>query len=113
MLVESWIMLAALDREVERDLETMFVRCRDEGPQIPNRGEFGMDRVVPALGRADRIGAARIVRARGRAIVVAFAIGSADRGIGGRESASKPRSRIPSRRRITSAKVPSRIGSAK
>jgi hypothetical protein len=54
----------ALDREVERDLEPVLARRRDEPAEIVERSELGMDRVMTALVAADRIRAAVIVRDR-------------------------------------------------
>jgi hypothetical protein len=69
----------ALNREVERDLQSILARCRNEGAEIIQRTELGMDRVVPALMAADRIGAARIARRRGQRIVAAFPVLPSDR----------------------------------
>ena len=54
MLLQPGMVGAALDREVERDLEPVVVRGGDEGAEVIERAELGMDRVVPALRSADR-----------------------------------------------------------
>ncbi len=69
----------ALDREVDRDLEAVVARGGDERGEILERPELGMDRVVAAVRRADRIGAADVVRLGGQRVVGALAVGRADR----------------------------------
>ena len=69
----------ALDREVERDLQPVLVRCRDEPAEIVERAELRMDRVVPALLAADRVGAAEIAGRRRQRVVAALAVLLADR----------------------------------
>jgi hypothetical protein len=69
----------ALDREVERDLQTVRLRRLDQPGEILERSQLGMDGVVPAFRRADRIGAARIVGRRRQRVVLALAVGPADR----------------------------------
>ena len=54
----------ALDGEIERDLQPVRRAGGDQAAEVVERAELGMERVVPALGAADRIGAAGIVRRR-------------------------------------------------
>ena len=58
MLLQPRMIGRALDREVERDLQPVLARRRDEAAEIVERAELGMDRVVAALVAADRIRAA-------------------------------------------------------
>ena len=59
----------------------MPLRARrlDAAAEIRQRAELGMDRLVAALGRADRPRAARIARPRVERVVAALALGGADR----------------------------------
>ena len=69
----------ALVGDVERDLEPVLGGGADEVPEVLDRAELRVDRRVAALGRADRPGAARVVRAGDRAVVGALAEAPADR----------------------------------
>ena len=66
------------------------LRCRapglgDEAVEVVQRAQFGEDRLVSALGRADRPGAAGIVGARRSGIVVAALAEAAADGMNGRQ----------------------------
>ena len=74
MLLDPGMVGRALDREVERDLEPVGVRRLDQAVEVVERAELGMERVVAALGAADRIGAAGIVRPRRQRVVAALAV---------------------------------------
>jgi hypothetical protein len=65
----------ALDREVERDFQS--VRCSriPQSAKILDRAERGMDRVMAAFAAADGVRAAEIVCSRADGIVTTFAIG--------------------------------------
>ena len=64
MLLQPGMIRRALDGEVERHLHVEAAAGVDEAAEIVERAELGMHRVVAALPAADRVGAARIVRAR-------------------------------------------------
>src|SRR4029453_7950376 len=68
----------ALEREIERDLDSVPVRRRDEPAKVVERSETRMDRGVPALFRPDRPRAAEVVRIRGERVVPALALRAAD-----------------------------------
>ena len=53
-----------LDREVQRDLQALCGRGGDEPVEVGEAAERGVDRIMPAIGRADRIGAADVVGPR-------------------------------------------------
>ena len=56
----------------------------DQPSKVVERAELRVHGIVPALGRADGVGAARIVGRRSERIVAPFAVGAADR-VDGRE----------------------------
>ena len=70
----------ALQRQVQRDLQA---RARaaggDEAAEVGRRTQLGVDRVVPALGRADRPRRADVVGPGGQRVVAALAVDPADR----------------------------------
>src|SRR5581483_10549664 len=68
----------ALDREVERDLESELLRTRDEPVEVVDRPELRRDGVVTALLCADRPRAPRIALLRGQRVVAALAAGAPD-----------------------------------
>ena len=84
MRLEPRVIGRALDREVEGDLEAVLARRALEPAEIVDGAERRMDRIVPALGGADRVGTAEVAGLRPQAVVAAFAIGGADR-VNGRE----------------------------
>ena len=69
----------ALDREVEGDLESRVFRRSDHRVEFGPRAELGGDRVVSALGRADRPRRPRIVGTCDERVVRALAIRRPDR----------------------------------
>ena len=79
MILQPRMIGRALDREVERDLQPVLARRRDEAAEVGERAELRMDRVVPAFVAADRIGAAGIVRRGGERVVAALAVLFPDR----------------------------------
>ena len=79
MLLQPGMVGRALDGEIERDLQAVFARRGDQAAKILERAERRMNRVVPAFGAADGIGAAGIVRAGASGVVAALAVGRADR----------------------------------
>ena len=78
VLAQPWMIGRALDREIERDLQPVLVRCRYEPAEILQCAELRMDRIVPALVAADRIRAAVIARPRRQRVVAALAVLLAD-----------------------------------
>ena len=79
MLLEPGMVGRALHGEVERDLHVRAAAGLDQAAEIVERAELRMDRVVAALPAADRVEAAGIVRAGLERIVLALAVGLADR----------------------------------
>ena len=62
MLLDPRVVGRGVDGEVERDLQPVLARRRHQPGEVLERAELGMDGVVAALGRADGVGAAGIVR---------------------------------------------------
>ena len=56
MLRQPGMIRRALHGEIERDLEAVFEAGRDQRAEILDGAELGMQRIVPAFGRSDRIG---------------------------------------------------------
>ncbi len=79
MLLEPRVIGRALDREIDRDLETMIARGGDQRGEIVESAELRVDRVVAAVRRADRIRAADVVRRGRQRVVRPLAVGAADR----------------------------------
>src|SRR5262249_7950805 len=79
MLGEPRMVGRALQREVERDLEPVFGRGRDEVLQFGDRAELGGDGVVPAFLRADRPRASGVARRRFERVVPPLPERGADR----------------------------------
>ncbi len=69
----------ALQGEVERDLHAELACAGDEGVEVLQGAEVRVDRVVAALGGADRPGDAGIAGAGDEGVVGALAEGAADR----------------------------------
>ena len=68
----------ALEREVHRHLHAEGARLGDEGVEVRERAEVGVDRVVAAVGRADRVGAAGVLGAGVEGVVRSLLGGLAD-----------------------------------
>ena len=79
MLAHPRMVGRALDREIERHLDTERRGGADETAEIRKRAELRVDCAMAALRRTDRIGAARIAWLRNGAVVLAFAVDPADR----------------------------------
>ena len=69
----------ALEGDVEGDLEAVAPGGADEDVEVVEGAEVGVDRVVAAVGRADGVGAARVVGPGVQGVVAALARGRADR----------------------------------
>ena len=69
----------ALDGEIERQFHAVRRRGVAQPAEIVERAEARVDRVMSALGAADRVGAARIAGFGMRRIVAALAVGPPDR----------------------------------
>ena len=70
----------ALQRQVHRDLQARpRAAASTNAPEVLQRAEFGMDRVVAALGRADRPRRADVGRPGDQRVVAALAVDPADR----------------------------------
>ncbi len=74
----------ALQGEIDGDLEAVLRGGGDEGLEIGNGSQVGMHGLVPALGRADRPWAARVVWPGVERVVRAFAVHATD-GVDGRQ----------------------------
>src|SRR6516164_666727 len=79
MLAHPWVVGRTLDREIQGYLDPERAGSTHEAAEIRERAEFGVDRAVAALRRADRIGAAGIARLRDGAVVLALAVDAANR----------------------------------
>ena len=66
MLGHPRVVGRGLQREVERDLQAELAAAAHEARRSRERAQVGVDRVVPAVGGADRPRRARVVRAGGR-----------------------------------------------
>ncbi len=53
----------ALDREIDRDLQPVLVRLLHQPPEVLERAELRMQRIVAAIVRADRVDGAEIAGA--------------------------------------------------
>ena len=69
MLADVGMVGRALEGDVQRDLEAELARARDQAVEVVERAELGMDRLVPALGRADGPGAAGVAGSGGQRVV--------------------------------------------
>src|SRR4029077_21031224 len=69
----------SLNRKIQRNLEAIVMRGAYHPAEVIQRTELGMDRRVPALFRADRVRASRIIRRGRQAVVAPLAVGTADR----------------------------------
>src|SRR5581483_6995127 len=79
VLLQQGMVGRALDREVERDLDAVLLRVRDEAPEFLLRAELGMDGVVTALLGADRPRAAGVALLRPLGVVASLAVRVPDR----------------------------------
>ena len=52
-----------LEGNIQRNVDTVFTRLREEAPKVLQRAELWMNRLVSPLRRANPPGAARIIRA--------------------------------------------------
>ena len=73
----------ALDRQVERDLDARLPAGRDHRVEVLPRPELGMDRLVAALGAADRPRASGIAFLRDERVVPTLPVRRPDRVHGG------------------------------
>ena len=64
--------------DVEGDFQAVPLGGVHHPPEVVHRSQFGMDRLVAPVLRADRVGAADIVLARRQRVVAALAVGLAD-----------------------------------
>jgi hypothetical protein len=69
----------ALEGDVEGDVDSPLSRFLHQLVEVFKRAEGGKDRLVSALFRADRPGAADLARLRAHRVVLALAPGRADR----------------------------------
>src|SRR5581483_7923178 len=79
MLLEPRMIRGALNGKVEGDLEPMHRRRLAQLVEILERAKLRMNRVMPALFRANRIRAAGLTRLGLGAVVATLAVDAADR----------------------------------
>ena len=79
MLLHVGMVRRALEGDVQGDLDLHLARLAHQPPEILQRAEFRMDRLVPAFRRADRPGAARLAGLAVRIVVLPFAKRAPDR----------------------------------
>ena len=79
MLPEPRVVGRGLQREVERELHPVRAQRLDEAGEIVLVPERRVDRVVAALGGADRPGAAHVARGGPFGVVPPLAVRDADR----------------------------------
>ena len=72
MVLKPRMVWRTLDREVESDLEAIVARGGNKAAEILQRAELRVDRIVPSLGRSNRVRTANILRARGQRVVAAL-----------------------------------------
>ena len=80
MLLQPRVVGRALDREVERDLDPRAPRGGDHRVEVVPRAELRVDRVVAALGRADRPRRTDVARLGACGVVAALAVRDARSG---------------------------------
>ena len=68
-----------VERDVERDVHPVLARGRAQRAHVVERAELGVHGVVAALGGADRVRGARVVRPGGERVVAALAVLAPDR----------------------------------
>jgi hypothetical protein len=73
------VVRGGLERDVERDLDAELACAGHEVVEVVEAAEVGVDRVVPAVGRADAVRRARVALERRERVVAALAVGQADR----------------------------------
>ena len=78
VLLHPRVVGGALQGDVHRHLEAELLRPGDEGVEVLDRAEIGVDRVVAARGRADRVRGAGVARLRLQGVVAPLAEGGAD-----------------------------------
>ncbi len=79
MLLEPGVVGRALDREVYRQLQPVLGRGLAQVPEILQRAQLGVQRVVAAFLGADRVGAARVAGRGAERVVAALAVRVPDR----------------------------------
>ena len=79
MLAQPRVIGCALDREIEREFDPVSRGGVAQPAEIVKRAEGRMDRVVPTLGAADRVGTSRIIRSGMGRIVATLAVRPPDR----------------------------------
>ncbi|MNN48248.1 hypothetical protein D3C81_1627190 [compost metagenome] len=84
VLLEPWMVLGALDGKIQGDFQAMGRSGRHQSAEVFAAAQLRVNRLVPALLAANRIGAARIIGAGGEGIVRAFAV-AAPNGVNRRE----------------------------
>src|SRR5262245_46727862 len=79
MLNKPGVVGRALDREVQRDLQSVRAAGSHQALEIIERPQVGMDRIVAALSRADSVEAAGIPGLTAERIIATLAVRTADR----------------------------------
>ncbi|MNS47361.1 hypothetical protein D3C72_798880 [compost metagenome] len=79
VLLEPWVVLGALDGEVEGDFQAVGRSGRHQSPEVFASPQLLVNRLVAALLATDRIGTARIIGACRQRVVRALAVTAPDR----------------------------------
>ncbi len=79
VLAHPGVVRGSLECEVECDFEAGSVCRANEGAEVGRRSQVRVDRVVTALGGADRIWGSGITRLRCEGVVAPLAVGGSDR----------------------------------
>ena len=106
MLLEPRMVERALHREVERDLHVVLAAGIDQPAEVLERAQLRIHRVMAAVLVADRVEAAGIVGPGVERIVLALAVGAADRMDRREVETSKPSAAISGTRAMQSSNVP-------
>ena len=83
MLRHPRVVRRALEGQVQGHLHAQLPGARDEGDEVLDAAQLGVDGVVPAVGRADAVGRTGIPGLGHQRIVAALAVGGADGRDGG------------------------------
>src|SRR5262249_11249750 len=79
MLHKPGVVGRTLDREVQRDLQSVRAAGSHQALEIIERPQLGMDRIVAALSRADGVETAGIAGLTAQRIIATLAVRTADR----------------------------------
>ena len=80
VLTDPRVVRRALEGQVQGDLHAELTGTGHQGVEVVEGAQIGVDDIVPAIGRADAVGRARVIRTRIEGVVAALAVGGADGG---------------------------------